>query len=86
MLALSLFGLTLGACGGAAAVEDLEALKTKTCACKEGDTACIDEAKKMAKDWATKHKDARGGDQEKAEKLMNELLECNVGVAMALAE
>ncbi len=77
-------GLMLSACGGKAAVEDLEKLKEKTCSCAKDDSACIDEAKKMAKDWAEKHKNARGGDQEKAEKLTMEILGCNMGVAMAL--
>ncbi len=73
------------ACGGKAAIEDLEKLKDKTCSCK-GDSACTEEAKKMAREWATKHKDARGGDQEKAETLMKELLECDMTVAVELGK
>lgn len=78
-------GLSLSACGGKAAVEDLAKLKDKTCSCAKDDAACIDEAKKMAKEWREKHKNARGGDQEKAEQLTKEILGCNMGVAMALA-
>ena len=84
-LAASLLVATaLTACGGAAAVEDLQKLKDKTCSCKE-DAACIDEAKKMASDWVSKHKDARGGDQEKATTLIKELMECNMDVGFTLA-
>lgn len=83
-IATTTMGLFLAACGGKAAVEDLEKLKEKTCSCAKDDTACIDEAKAMAKSWNEKHKNARGGDQEKAEKLTMEILNCNMGVAMAL--
>ncbi len=72
------------ACGGAAAMEDLEKLKDKTCECGD-DEACIEEAKKMAHDWAEKHKNARGGDQSKIETLMEEMTECNAMVVLELA-
>ena len=74
----------LTACGGAAAIEDLEKLKEKTCSC-EGDEACTEEAKKMVHEWAEKHKNARGGDQEKLNKLMEELVACDPMVAMEFA-
>ena len=74
------------ACGGKAAVEDLEKLKDKACSCAKDDQGCIDEAKKQAQEWVEKHKNARGGDQEKAEKLMMELLSCNMDVAMVMTK
>lgn len=80
------FGLALANCGGKAAVEDLQKLKDKTCSCKEDDTACVDEAKKMAQEWVEKHKNARGGDQEKAAKLAEELTMCNLSVGLELAK
>lgn len=73
------------ACGGKAAVEDLEKIKEKACSCK-GDSACVEEAKKMAREWGSKHKNARGGDQEKAEQLMKDLLECDMTVALELGK
>ena len=77
---------SLAACGGQAAVEDLQKLKDKTCACEDGDDECIDEAKTMAQEWVEKHKNARGGDQQKAEKLAMELMNCSLDVAMMLSE
>ena len=74
----------LTACGGAAAVADLEKLKEKTCSCNDDD-ACVEEAKKMAVEWAETHKNARGGDQEKAKKLIEEMTTCNPMVALELA-
>jgi hypothetical protein len=85
LIATTVMGLTLAACGGAAAVADLEKLKDKTCSCEKDDNDCIEEAKKMASEWAEKHAKARGGDQEKAEQLTKEILGCNMGVALALA-
>jgi hypothetical protein len=85
LIATTIMGLSLVACGGKAALEDLEKLKEKTCSCAKDDTACIDEAKKMASEWTEKHANARGGDQATAEKLTTEILGCNMGVAMALA-
>jgi len=83
------FAVGATACGGEQAVKDLEALKEKTCACKdkEGDEKkkCIDDATKSAKEWAEKHKDARGGDQEKAAKLAGEIATCAPTVGLALA-
>lgn len=90
MRAKSLFlipALALGfltACGGAAAIEDLEKLKDKTCECGD-DEACVDEAKKMVHEWVDKHKNARGGDQEKLTKIMEEMAGCNAMVALEFA-
>ena len=39
----------------------------------------------MAKDWATKHANARGGDPAVAEKLATEILGCSMTVGLALA-
>jgi hypothetical protein len=85
IVALALVAAALLACGGKAAVEDLEKLKDKTCSCKE-DKACIDEAKAMAKQWVEKHKNARGGDQEKAGKLAEEIASCSLEVGLELAK
>jgi hypothetical protein len=82
LTSLALFALS--ACQGAEAVEELGKIKDKTCSC-EGDQACIDEATKMVEDWVTKYKDARGGDQAKAEEHMNAILECSPAVALAFA-
>jgi hypothetical protein len=73
------------ACGGKEAVEDLEKLKTKTCSCK-GDSACVEEAKKMAREWVTKHKNARGADQQKVEQIMKELTECDLTVVLEIGK
>lgn len=81
----ALVAVALLACGGKAAVEDLEKLKDKTCSCKD-DQKCVEEAKTMAREWVTKHKDARGGDAKKAEDLMQEILACNTGVGLELAK
>ena len=62
-----------------------EKLKNKTCGCSE-DAACIEEAKTMAAEWVEKHKDATGGDQENAEQLMNEIVECNLSVALEISK
>jgi ABC-type glycerol-3-phosphate transport system substrate-binding protein len=85
IIATTLLGLSLAACGGKAAVEDLEKLKDKTCSCARDDAACIDEAKEMAAEWGKKHANARGGDREAAEKLTKEILGCNMSVALSLA-
>lgn len=85
-IAAIFMGLTLAACGGKAAMEDLGKLKEKTCGCAKDDTACIDEAKTMAKEWREKHANARGVDQEKLQATMTELTTCNMGVAMALID
>ena len=84
LIATSILGLALSACGGKAAVEDLEKLKEKTCSCAKTDAACIDEAKQMASEWAKKHATARGGDQAAAEQLTKDIVGCNLSVAMAL--
>lgn len=83
-IAAIFMGLTLAACGGKAAMEDLSKLKDKTCGCAKDDTACIDEAKKMAAEWKKKHANARGVDEEKLQATVTELTSCNMGVAMAL--
>ena len=75
---------TLTACKGAEAVDKLGEIKEKTCSCKD-DQACLDEATKMAKDWVTTYKDARGGDQAKAEEYMTGIVECSPAVAIAFA-
>jgi len=83
---LAVVAAALLACGGKAAVEDLEKLKDKTCSCKAEDKACVDEAKKMAQEWVEKHKNARGGDQEKAGKLAEEIANCSLDVGLELAK
>ena len=85
LIATTVMGLSLAACGGKAAMEDLEKLKEKTCSCAKDDAACIGEATTMAKDWATKHANARGGDPAVAEKLATEILGCSMTVGLALA-
>lgn len=85
-LSLTLLAIfALSACQGAEAVEELGKIKEKTCSCK-GDQACIDEASKMAKDWTAKYKEARGGDQAKAEEHINGIIKCEPSVALVFAE
>jgi hypothetical protein len=38
----------------------------------------------MAQKWVEDHQNARGGDQEKIETLMSELLDCNMEVVLEL--
>jgi hypothetical protein len=40
----------------------------------------------MAKEWVAKHKNARGGDQEKAGKLAEEIAKCSLEVGLELAK
>lgn len=75
---------TLAACGGAKAVEELEALSTKVCEC-DGDEACLEDASKMADDFVSKHANARGGDQEKIESAMMEMTKCDPGFTLEFA-
>lgn len=77
--------VALSGCKGNEAVDELEKLKNKACSC-EGDAECTEEAVKMAAAWTEEYKDARGGDQEKAEKLAGEIAACNLPVALELAK
>ena len=54
LLALLIVGTAFSACKSNSAAKDLEKLKEKTCSCKD-DSACLDEAKAMAKQWVEKH-------------------------------
>lgn len=65
-------GFLLSACGGKEAMEDLVKLKDQTCACAKDDEACREGAKKSAREWVEKHKNARGVDQAKMEQVLTE--------------
>jgi hypothetical protein len=84
-VAVAVVAGALLACGGKAAVEDLEKLKEKTCSCKK-DEKCVAEAKTMAQEWVQKHAQARGGDQDKAQQLATDIAGCNLEVAMELTK
>lgn len=73
-LAAALF---LGGCGKAdEAVKELEAIKTKACACK--DTECATKVSEDMSKWAAKHKDTKGSSDQAAKigKISEAMSEC----------
>jgi len=94
LLILWLTSWGLSACGGEAAVADLQKLTDNACGCTSGEfkddpeaqASCTEDAKAEARQWVENHKDARGGDHELASKLTEKLKSCNYDVAKQLRD
>ena len=63
---------------------DMEALKAKTCGCKQ-DAACLKEAIVMANAWGAKHGAGEASDDTRTEELLGALLKCDKRVFVELS-
>jgi hypothetical protein len=65
---------SIGACGKSGGGSELEALKKKACACKEGDAKCLAEVGEQMDKLEDKFKDKKPSESEM--KLGEEIAEC----------
>lgn len=75
LVAIAPLGMAASGCSGSTStLDDVEALKTKVCACK--DAACVAELKASSKGLEQKLSKLTGDEMDKALKLAVEMMEC----------